>query len=314
MNLRPLLFSAVAAMVLLPASGCFDPDPLPAEDESGDTAAATDDPVMTSNGPGNTTTATTTATPPATTTATTTATTSLDGESTMGDDPSTGEVPTCEMMSGGECNTFAQDCPAGEKCTPYADDGGGAWNSTHCTPIADSPSDIGEPCIVEGSVASGIDNCVEGAMCWNVDPQTLNGRCIPLCGCDPLCESPDDTCSFQNEGVLSVCIPVCDPLLQDCPENEACYPVDDSFICALDASGEGGGVFDPCEFINACAPGLACINGAAIPGCGGAGCCTPFCELGGPASQCPAGTGCQAWFEPEAAPPGLEDVGICVGA
>ncbi|MEX1364969.1 MAG: hypothetical protein AB1Z98_17710, partial [Nannocystaceae bacterium] len=31
-----------------------------------------------------------------------------------------------------QCSLFAQDCPDGEKCMPWANDGGDAWNATIC--------------------------------------------------------------------------------------------------------------------------------------------------------------------------------------
>ena len=39
-----------------------------------------------------------------------------------------------------ECDLFEQDCPPGEKCMPWANDGGGAWNATRCSPVADNPA------------------------------------------------------------------------------------------------------------------------------------------------------------------------------
>ena len=43
-----------------------------------------------------------------------------------------------EMPDGGgatnECNQWVQDCPEGEKCMPWANDGGSAWNATRCRP------------------------------------------------------------------------------------------------------------------------------------------------------------------------------------
>ena len=321
MKLRAYLLSTVAVLTLVPATGCFDPDPLPAEDESGDTAGATDTPAPTTTGdPGNTSTPATSSNTPATTTATTDATattgmTTIDAETTVADEGSTGELPVCEeFTSGGECNTHAQDCPPGEKCMPWANDGGGTWNDTRCVAVDASPAGEGEPCSVEGSSASGIDNCERGTMCFNVDPETNLGTCTALCGCDPLCDNPQTMCSFQGDGVLNLCIEVCDPLLQACPDGQGCYPVDSVFYCVPDASGPGGGYLDPCMFINACDPGLACINGDALPGCDEAGCCAPFCDTGGPFGQCPSGLSCAAWFEPGMAPPGWETVGICADA
>lgn len=104
----------------------------------------------------------------------------------------------------------------------------------------------------------------------------------------------------------------CDPLAQDCPEAEACYIIDGGGACAPDASGDDGGPLDPCDFVNACDPGLQCVDAAAVPGClGDAGCCTPFCDVDG-ADACPFGS-CTPVFEPGEAPPGLESTGVCSG-
>ena len=74
------------------------------------------------------------------------------------------------------CSTFAQDCPPGFKCMPWASDGGNSWNATRCVPIAPDPNAPGEPCTVEGSGVSGLDDCDGTSMCWDVDPDTLEGR------------------------------------------------------------------------------------------------------------------------------------------
>src|SRR5690606_7229360 len=39
-----------------------------------------------------------------------------------------------------ECDVFAQDCPPGEKCTFWADDGGSSWNALKCVPVVDDPA------------------------------------------------------------------------------------------------------------------------------------------------------------------------------
>jgi len=63
-----------------------------------------------------------------------------------------------------KCDVYKQDCAPGEKCTVWADDGGGNWNATKCVPVTGDkvPGDI---CTAEGSGASGIDNCEAGTMC-----------------------------------------------------------------------------------------------------------------------------------------------------
>jgi hypothetical protein len=234
---------------------------------------------------------------------------------------SDGVVFLVEPDGGGvafECDLFAQDCPEGQKCMPWGNDGG-TWNATRCSPIQDNPGQPGDECTVEGGAASGIDSCALGSMCWDVDPKTNTGLCVAMCTGDeanPICENPDTTCSIANDGAIVLCLPVCDPILQDCPEGQACYPVAEDWVCGPDASGEMGGYGDPCEFINVCDPGLMCLDASATPNCMAAGCCTEVCDLSDPAGdgQCtgaPDGQTCQPWYEEGAAPPGYEDVGAC---
>jgi hypothetical protein len=221
-----------------------------------------------------------------------------------------------------KCDMFEQDCPAGEKCMPYAYDGGSAWNGTKCSPVVDDPAGTDEPCHVESSPYSGSDDCDFGAMCWDVDPETLEGTCLPLCvdESNPHCEDPNRVCPITADGAILLCFSVCSPLQQDCPEGQACYPVEDSWQCAPDASGVLGGYGDPCEYLNVCDPGLICLNAGTVPpgeACeGSAGCCTEVCDITDPAGdlQCVGAAGgqtCQPWYEEGAAPPGLENVGAC---
>jgi len=227
-----------------------------------------------------------------------------------------------------ECDPFTQDCPPGQKCLPWGNDGG-SWNATRCSPVADDPAAVGEPCHVEGSYYSGIDDCELGAMCWDVDPETNEGVCFAQCvgSLDDvevlICEDPDHQCVLWSttwEAGLALCHPVCDPLLQDCPADQACYPQEHSggwdWFCGNDASGDAGAYGDLCEYVNVCAPGLVCQEGT-VPGCEGVwGCCTEVCDLSDPLgdAQCSGaaeGQQCLPWYEDDDTPPGYEDVGVC---
>ncbi|MCR9163673.1 MAG: hypothetical protein ACE37F_16875 [Nannocystaceae bacterium] len=224
------------------------------------------------------------------------------------------ELPS-EYDAAGECDPYAQNCAEGEKCVPWAADGGSAWNSTRCSPVPADPDLLGDPCQVEGSGVSGVDSCDVGLMCWDVDAETNTGTCIELCGCgpvDPTCDGGGTLCTISNDGVLPMCLPTCDPLDPSavCDDGDGCYPVSGNFQCAPDASGDGGLPAQSCDFINDCDPGLACASPDVVPGCDGIGCCTPFCDLDEP-ETCPFGS-CQAWFEAGDEP--LEchvDTGIC---
>lgn len=225
-------------------------------------------------------------------------------------DEGSGPPPDAGILTG--CDPFTQDCPQGFKCTPWAPDGGATWNSTRCSPVDDMPGMVGDSCTVEGSATSGIDTCGVGLMCWDVDPVIEIGRCIALCTgseAEPTCQDAGASC-YEIAGVF-MCPSLCHPLLQDCSAGEACYPVDSEFVCAPDVSGDMGAFGDPCRFINACDAGAVCIGGAQVPGClGDTGCCTPLCDASDPA--CPGGTTCTNWYVEGEAPPGYEDVGVCV--
>ncbi|MEX1365759.1 MAG: hypothetical protein AB1Z98_21710, partial [Nannocystaceae bacterium] len=114
------------------------------------------------------------------------------------------------------------------------------------------------------------------------------------------------------------CLDRCDPITQNCGPGQACYPVNDVFTCAPDASPADAGIGTPCEFINVCPPGLACLTADAVPECEGSiGCCAPYCPVGG-ADPCPGllpGSECTPWYEEGGAPPEacvVAEPGVCV--
>jgi len=218
-----------------------------------------------------------------------------------------------------ECDIWIDDCPPGQKCMPWANDGGNSWNATKCTPIAEQPNGVGEPCTVEGSGVSGIDDCAARAMCWDVDPETNEGTCIAFCNgseAAPTCGDPCSSCTVWNEGVLILCLPICDPLVQDCSEGMACQAYEDTFVCSPDSGSELGAAGDQCEFYNVCDPGLFCGDAARVPGCLGAiGCCTPFCDALGAGDECAVfpETECIPWFDEGEAPPCFStEIGGCL--
>ena len=218
-----------------------------------------------------------------------------------------------------ECDLFAQDCPRGDKCMPWANDGGNAWNATRCSPISARPGQLDDACAVEGAAVSGIDNCDLGLMCWDVDPVTLAGTCAQICtgdGANPICEDTDTTCTIANDGAIVLCLPTCNPLMQDCAVGQGCFPVDDVFVCSPDASAGMGGHGDPCSFINACAPGNLCLSPDAHSACANrSGCCTSVCDVtamdaDGLCAAFDPGQTCLPFYA-KAQAPGLEDVGVC---
>lgn len=244
------------------------------------------------------------------------------GESSSGGiDPSIGFIVDPDLGGAFECDPWTQNCPEGQKCMPWANDGGNSWNATICSPLDPNPNGVGEVCNVEGSGVSGIDDCELGAVCWGVDTETNTGTCVAQCTgsvADPSCPAPTDTCVVANEGALNLCLPGCDPLAQTCPMGEECIFVSDGFTCAPDASGGAGFQGDDCAYVNACAPGLACVSPDLVPGCVAfLGCCTTFCDVAdlGASADCAmeAGDGaeCLPWYAEGTAPAGLENIGFC---
>ncbi len=201
---------------------------------------------------------------------------------------------------------------------PWADSGT-AWNATKCVNVDPMKGQPGDSCTTMGGAVSGFDTCDLGVMCWDVKPDTMKGTCVAQCKgsqAAPECDA-ETSCFVSNDGVLNLCLPRCDPLAQDCANENLCIPNpnnQDEFACVLDASGDEGQTFDPCEFVNACDKGFLCANVMLAKECmpNANGCCLPFCDLTEMPVDCPgAGQECIAWYEMGTAPPGLEDVGIC---
>ena len=213
-----------------------------------------------------------------------------------------------------DCDVWGQDCPEGQKCMPYANDGGTAWNALKCTPVVPNPDQPGEPCVVELDPYSGFDSCEEGAMCWDVDPETNEGVCLAMCTgsrVDPMC-APGFYCPLLADGTIILCHPLCDPLAQDCPPDERCVPDSgghDGFWECVPASSGDGQYGDPCSLH--CAQGLACVGSKYVPGCQADSCCTPWCSTSTP-DPCPGeGQACVPWYDEGDAPEGYEDLGLC---
>lgn len=299
MRLGPLALVFAAGCTLSPQATSATADvtttsPPSGTDSAGTTSAAATDPTTTTATEQTTTTDTTTTTPcgfldcPAETTA---------------------ASPT-------ECDVWTQDCPDGQKCAPWAEDGGNAWNAYKCTDIVPNPGKPGDACTAEGNGVSGVDSCEKAALCWEVSPDTGMGTCIGFCMGSP--EAPTcplhSQCVISGGGILILCHPNCDPLAQDCPDMEVCVPLPlpDRFSCVLDGSGAAGQQNDPCEYANACDPGLGCVDPSFAVECDplASGCCLPFCDLNNPTCTNQGAT-CVSWYEPDPPPPGYDYFGVC---
>jgi hypothetical protein len=223
-----------------------------------------------------------------------------------------------------ECDVWSQDCAEGEKCNPWANDGGSAWNATKCVPVDPDPNQPGEPCTVEGSGVSGIDDCDLGSMCFWVDVETNMGTCVAMCtgsAAAPECPDACDECMIANDGVLTLCLDSCDPLTQDCGEGRGCYPnlSGDQFVCFPQIAMPVA-VAEPCTFLTDCAPGSVCLTPEYVSGCPPeTGCCAALCDFfaADPCAGALSGPECMPWWSDE--PPGNEciswaNVGVCVEA
>jgi hypothetical protein len=243
-----------------------------------------------------------------------------DGSDDGGDDEACGAGFVCgpDQQGGAMCDIWnPNDCPEGEKCMPYAATSG-TWDALKCSPLDEDPAPIGDECQAPDGVTAGIDNCEKGAYCYYIHGPEKTGVCIPFCTGDPQNPTcpPEYLCSIVNDGVLVICRPDCDPVLQDCElPGTTCLEATGSpgFVCILDASGQGGLYQDECQYLNACAPGFFCSPADTVPGCGSnQGCCTNFCDVTEP-NECPGaaqGQECVAWFEDPV--PGYDHVGGCV--
>ncbi|MCB9568740.1 MAG: hypothetical protein H6710_16250 [Myxococcales bacterium] len=225
-----------------------------------------------------------------------------------------GGLFTCGDAPPSECDVFAQDCPAGEKCAPFSD--GAGWGEAKCVPVAPDPDMLGEPCTAEDG-HSGVDTCDVGALCFFLDDESGEGHCVSLCGGTPRRPSCPEghECWINSEAVLNLCLQLCDPLDALCLPGTVCIPNGLSpnratWICDDDDSGDGGALGDPCDFANSCDQGLACVPGYRLEGCPSLDCCALLCDTSQP-NTCPNDQACVPWYDPDPAPEGYEHVGFC---
>jgi len=215
-----------------------------------------------------------------------------------------------------ECDLGYQICVSGEKCSPWANDGGNQWNDAHCVPLDDTPSVAGESCMIEGSPWSGIDDCDEGLFCVPQDDLSLWGICWELCEWIPDgVECDTGTCVLEPATFdLPVCEPACDPVLQDCVHGR-CDAGREPFGCKPTV-GPGAELGEACEVVGDCVAGATCLGADSVPGCTSSACCAAYCDRLAPDPDLTCGEGlvCTNWFEPGMGPAGYEHVGVCVAA
>jgi hypothetical protein len=235
---------------------------------------------------------------------------------------SSSEGDTGDTPAPSDCDPWAQDCPAEEKCMPYERDPVDTfvWDALGCFPLVANAKEPGDECTVVENGVSGMDDCTKGAMCMGVDEETLQGVCIAMCEgtpAVPACADTSNTCIIANDGVILVCLPQCDPLVQDCAEGEGCYESGTGgFFCfAQDENAAGDAAYgEPCMTLNYCNAGLICVPAPTVPGCDSEYCCSEICDASEGPEQCAGasdGQECAPYFPADAAPPNLTDVGVC---
>ncbi|KIG12352.1 hypothetical protein DB30_01543 [Enhygromyxa salina] len=213
-----------------------------------------------------------------------------------------------------DCDPFAQDCPEGEKCVPYASTGSNL-DSNKCVPVTGSQA-AGEPCAY-GGVVEASDDCDQDSHCFHIEENdgSATGTCTAFCKGtpdDPLCEE-GSACLIDYDGSLTLCLDTCHPLMQDCVDGHACKWLGNAFLCELE-SDNAAATGDPCDDVNTCASGNLCADVDFVPGCQGGSCCTEFCDTADQNFVCSnPQTECVPFFEePEMQPPGFETIGLCV--
>jgi len=225
----------------------------------------------------------------------TTATTIDSGE--VDGDPSDDEGVTfitppdfvCFTHCSYECDQFGQDCRDGAKCVPWANDGGDAWNASKCVEVERAPAAVGEPCVVVDSPVSGLDDCDFGAICFDVDPLTLEGVCVAMCtGSENAPQCPEGlACTLAFDEQLNVCLPTCDPLAPSCAADEVCANTADDanggeFLCHPMPPFEPQPYGAPCLDLQLCDAGLMCVGAELVPGCVDEDCCSLLGDLAAP--------------------------------
>jgi hypothetical protein len=143
------------------------------------------------------------------------------------------------------------DCPEGLKCMPYSNNQTGVAMETRCCDLSDNPKLVGEPCSFEEYWGACIDDCENGSMCVQEDPDALTGICMPFCDInlgDSACNN-GESCKpwfemIESAYTVPMCMPICHPLEQNCAElgfdGWTCLPdaiSDPVFVCTPPPAG-----------------------------------------------------------------------------
>jgi hypothetical protein len=201
------------------------------------------------------------------------------------------------------------DCPAGQKCVPFASKGFHTFNAMKCVPIDPDPKQLGETCKTELSDYEGLDNC--GLNMWCNTSGFATGQCYPTCSGDPEPACPAGTTCQNRAGLLDVCRPGCNPAaMHECIDGTVCAPNQDG-VYECTPAGHDVPLFGECQGANDCAQRLQCVASQNLAQCGDAStCCLPFCSLQAP--NCPDPLVCVPLYKDIQAPVEHANVGQCV--
>lgn len=237
-----------------------------------------------------------------------------DGEDESGDTQTSDGDDAGPLDMGSEdasCDPWTQDCPAGFKCAHAFEE---ADPTTKCVELSAEPKQLNERCAVVGSMWTGQDDCDLGLSCQFVNEEGA-GTCVALCEGtpqEPTC-AEGSICQVCNADCPSLCLRTCDPLNSEtCGEQELCTPNNNgNFVCTYAGKPEDQGAYgSPCEYVNDCSEGYACVESGMFASCETGSCCTPYCNLDEDQS-CPDQLECVAWMDKDL-PPDLDHVGVCV--
>jgi hypothetical protein len=140
-------------------------------------------------------------------------------------------------------------CPSGHKCTSTG-------TRTECVP--DGTIGLGQPCTPSGTDA---DECLAGLYCFE-------GACSELCTHQPdSCPdgyrcSGDLTTAFSDQNQMGTCVPICDPVAQDClAVADACYMTMDGVGQCMPLEDDAVGLVQHHPCLDGSLEGTCDING-----------------------------------------------------
>jgi hypothetical protein len=191
------------------------------------------------------------------------------------------------------CDVWSPGCGMNAKCMPVGNPAIG-WTAAQCSPVSAQPASIGDPCTMPDGPFGGIDDCEQDAFCYFLDAEQGEGKCLPFCTGspeDPICPV-GMACGYDIIGTMATCLPLCDPLVQDCEEpNTMCRDVPGGMDFACYAQG---GIISshpnqPCSTDNGCPPGAFCAPAEKVstnPSASGFR-CAAYCDVSDPLPNCP---------------------------